>query len=134
MNKEKANDYIIPEIEGIYKMKDKVIDKFATCAFLAYNEYPLFKYLTNKNYDYETIKIIIKALIIAMQSQTIAISLNEEIKGISIFTYPGYTGTKTSKFLFWGGIKLIYKKFPNIFFRLLNYENNAMKLKKKVYK
>lgn len=50
---------------------------------------------------------------------------------MAIFIKPGYKGTPAIPFLFYGGFKLIFKNSFGVVFRLLNYENYAMKLKKK---
>ena len=51
--------------------------------------------------------------------------------GFAICLPPGFTGTKTLPFLYHGGINLVFRYGLKLIFKLLSYENFAMKLKKK---
>lgn len=124
-------DYKIPELNGIYEMTNENVDEFAECAALAYKDYPLFKYLTNDDYNYKVIKNIILSSIKSMNSQMLGLSNNKEFSATVILCPPGYSGSKALPFLLNGGLKLFFMKSPLIFFRLMNYENHAMKIKKK---
>ncbi len=121
----------IPEIDNLYKMTKKDIEKFAESATLAYKEYPLFKYLTRGKFEHKVIKNIISASLHSMGKDIIGISTEEDANAIAIFVPPNYTGSKVIPFLVGGGIKLPFITPIGIFFRLLRYENNAMRLKKK---
>ena len=127
----KSNKFNIPEINNLYIMSKKDIDKFAESATLAYKDYPLFKYLTQGKFKYNVIKNIISASIRSMGADIIGISVEEDANAIAIFVPPNYTGSKVIPFLIGGGIKLPFITPIGIFLRLLRYENYAMKLKKK---
>lgn len=130
MNNEVIDNNIV-ELNSFYKMGVDDIDKFATCAALAYQNYPLFDYLMCGEYDYEIVKKILAASIYAMPKQVVGYATDEEAKAVAIFAPPNYTGSKTIPFLANGGMELAFLSNPSLFFRLLNYENHAMKLKKK---
>ena len=124
-------DYKIPEFKGICKMTNENVEEFAECAALAYKDYPLFKYLTKDDYNYKVIKNIMFSSIKSMDTQMLGLSNNNDFAATVILCPPGYTGSKALPFLFNGGFKLFFMKSPLIFFRLMNYENHAMKIKKK---
>ena len=125
------NNINIPEINNLHKMRKKDIEKFSECATLAYKEYPLFRYLTQGRFEHKVIKNIISASLVSMGKDIIGVSTEEEANAVAIFVPPNYTGSKAIAFLFGGGLKLIFMTPIGIFFRLLRYENYAMKLKKK---
>ena len=127
----KVNKHNIPEIENLYKMNSQDIEKFAESAALAYKDYPLFKYLTHNRFEHDVIKNIIAASLNSMDTNIIGISTEEQANAIAIFVPPNYTGGKTIPFLIGGGFKLLKFTSAGIFFRLLRYENHAMKIKKK---
>lgn len=123
-------DYNIQEIENFYKMSKDNIDKFAECAALAYEKYPLFQYITNGKCDYKVIKTIIASSIYSMKNQVIGFSSDSDAKAVALFAPPKYTGSKAIPFLLGGGIKLGFLAPPSTFLRLLRYENHSMRLKK----
>ena len=49
-------EYDIFQVNDLHKMKKSNIPKYAECAALAYQNYPLFDYLLNGEYDYEIVK------------------------------------------------------------------------------
>ena len=124
----KLNKFSITEIDNLYKMNKKDIDKFAESATLAYKGYPLFKYLTQGKFEHKVIKNIIYASLHSMGTDIIGISTEEDANVIAIFVPPNYAGSKAIPFLIGGGLKL---PSIGIFLRLLRYENHVMKLKKK---
>lgn len=124
-------NYNIPEMDKFYKMDKKDINKYAECAAYAYEDYPLFKYVTNGSCNHEVIKTIIASSIYSMKNQALGFSNREDAKAVAIFTPPHYTGSKAIPFLLGGGIKLIFLAPLSTFVRLLRYENHSMKLKKK---
>lgn len=130
MKGNKIINYNIPEIKETYRMGKDDIDRFAECAALAYSKYPLFKYITKEKLDHNIIKKIIAASIYSMKDQVIGISNDKDANAVALFAPPKYTGSKALPFLLNGGIKLIFMAPPSTFFRLLRYENHAMKLKK----
>lgn len=125
------NKFDIPEINNLYKMTKNDIANFQESATLAYNEYSLFKYLTQGKFEHKVIKKIISASLHSMGKDIIGISTEEDAKAIAIFVPPNYTGSKVIPFLIGGGIKLPFITPIGIFLRLLRYENHAMRLKKK---
>ena len=129
MNDKIINNDIF-ELNHLYAMNKDNMDKFASCAALAYENYPLFDYLMNGEYDYTIIKKIISSSLYAMPKQVLGFSTDEEVNACAIFAPPYYTGSKAIPFLIGGGIELAFMANPSIFFRLLNYENYAMQLKK----
>lgn len=130
MKKTTKFEYDIPEIRELSHMGVEDIEKYAECAALAYHNYPLFHYLTNGSCDHEVIKTIIAASIHAMKQDVIGIATDDEANAIALFVPPQYKGTKTLPFLLNGGIRLSYMAPLSTFYRLLNYEGHAMKLKK----
>lgn len=130
MAKVLTNHYI-PEINNLYQMSDQDIEKFAETAALAYKDYPLFKYLTKGKFQHEIIKKIISASISSMKSEVIGLANESKAEAIALFVPPNYKGSKAIPFLMGGGLKLAFMTPPTIFFRLLRYENHAMRLKKK---
>ena len=130
MEKGRTVDYNISEISDLYRMRTEDIERFAECAALSYKDYPLFQYLTNGQCDHEVIKTIISSSIYSMKKQVIGFSTDADANAVALFAPPNYTGSKTLPFLLNGGIKLSYIAPFSTFFRLLNYESHAMKLKK----
>ncbi len=55
----------------------------------------------------------------------------ENYAAVALFIKPGYKGAPALPFLFKGGLKLLFKHSPSLYFRMINYENNAMKVKSK---
>lgn len=127
----KITKLYIPEIDNLYQMSERDIEKFAETAAQAYKEYPLFKYLTKGKFQHDIIKKIIAASICSMQENVIGIANESGAEAIALFVPPNYKGSKALPFLMGGGFKLALMTPPTIFFRLLRYENNAMRLKKK---
>ena len=127
----KNNNLIIRQIDKFYKMKKEDVEKFADCAALAYEDYPLFNYTTGGRGGYKLIKGIIYSSVNSIRNQIIAYSNNENADAVAIFAPPNYTGSKTIPFLLHGGLKLTFIAPPSTFIRLIKYENHAMKLKKK---
>lgn len=123
-------EYDIFQMNGLHKMEKSNIPKYAECSALAYQNYPLFDYLLNGEYDYEIVKKIISASIYAMPNKVVGLSSDYDVNAAVIFIPPYYTGSKTLPFLVNGEIELAVMSKPSIFLRLLNYENYAMKLKK----
>ena len=106
---------------------DNVLDSVA----LAYENYPMFNYIVNGKSQAESIKQIIKSSIVASKVEYIGLTFGENNEAVAIFIKPNYKGAPAVPFLFKGGFKLIFKHSPSIVFRLLNYENHAMKVKAK---
>lgn len=100
-------------------------------ATLAYENYPLFNYLVKNNSKAGSIKQILRASIRASKAESIGFSVGEKHYAMAIFMKPNYKGCPALPFLFLGGTELIFRNSPQIIFRLLNYENYAMKLKKR---
>ena len=98
---------------------------------LAYENYPMFNYLVGKPSKATSIKQIILSSILASKIDYIGLSVGDNNKAVAIFIKPNYKGAPALPFLFKGGLKLIFKHSLGIVFRLLNYENNAMKIKGK---
>lgn len=81
----KLNKFNIPEINNLYIMNKKDIDKFAESATLAYKDYPLFKYLTQGKFKHNVIKNIISASLHSMSTNIVGISVEEDANAIAIF-------------------------------------------------
>ena len=112
-------------------IKDKEIEKVLDSVALAYENYPLFNYLLGSESKAESIKQIIMSSLKAIKYEFIGISVGEDSEVVAIFMKPNYKGSPAVPFLLQGGIKLIFKYSFGILFRLLNYENYAMRLKEK---
>lgn len=115
----------------VYLMKPEDVDTFSESAALAFEDYPLFRYFVGTPYDYNAAKTILSASIKAMDRQAIGIASGKDGAALAVFVHPDYNGTPTLPFLSSGGIKLSFMQSPAIFIRLSNYENYAMRLKKK---
>lgn len=106
---------------------DKVLDSVA----LAYEDYPMFNYLTGGHSKASSVKQIIFSAIAANKVDYIGLTFGENNEAVAIFIKPNYKGVSILSFLFKGGFKLIFQHSLSIVFRLLNYENHAMKVKEK---
>lgn len=91
----------------------------------------MFNYLMGKSSKAGAIKQVIRCSILASKVEYIGLTLGENNKAVAIFIKPNYKGAPALPFLLKGGFKLIFKHSISIVFRLLNYENYAMKLKEK---
>lgn len=98
---------------------------------LAYEDYSMFNYIVNDKSQAGSIKQIIQSSIMASKVDYIGLTFGENNAAVAIFIKPNYKGTPALPFLFKGGLKLIFKHSLGIVFRLLNYENYAMKVKEK---
>ncbi len=98
---------------------------------LAYEDYPMFNYIVNGKSKAVSIKQIIQSSIMASKVHYIGLTFGDNNEAVAIFIKPNYKGAPAMPFLFKGGLKLIFKHSFGIVFRLLNYENHAMKVKKK---
>lgn len=110
---------------------DRDIGEVLNTVALAYEDYPMFNYLVKGNSNAASIKEIIQSSIMASKVDYIGLTLGENNEAVAIFIKPNYKGTPALPFLFKGGLKLIFKHSFGIVFRLLNYENHAMKMKAK---
>ena len=116
-------------ITSFFKNKD--VDRVLNSVALAYENYPMFNYIVNGTSKAESIKQIIKSSILASKVDYIGLTFGENNEAVAIFIKPNYRGAPALPFLFNGGLKLIFKHSLRIVPRLLNYENNAMKVKEK---
>lgn len=107
------------------------LDSACDSAASAYKSYPLFTYLLNKKCSEKQIKQILFSSLRAAKRNMVGLSFGKSDEAVAIFIKPGYKGTPAIPFLFCGGFKLILKNSFGVVFRLLNYENYAMKLKTK---
>ena len=116
-------------IASLFKNKD--VDRVLDSVALAYENYPMFNYIVSGKSKAGSIKQIIKSSILASKVDYIGLTFGENNEAVAIFIKPNYKGAPALPFLFRGGLKLIFKHSLGIVFRLLNYENYAMKVKKK---
>lgn len=107
------------------------IDEVLNSVALAYQDYPMFNYIVNGKSKAGSIKQIIKSSIMASKVDYIGLTFGKNNEAVAIFIKPNYKGAPALPFLFKGGLKLISKHSLGIAFRLLNYENHAMKVKAK---
>lgn len=112
-------------------IKTRELETALKSAALAYENYPLFNYLLEKNSKADLIIQILSASVKAIKSESIGFSVGGKHQAVAIFIKPNYKGVPVFPFLLSGGAKLILKHSPQIIFRLLNYEKYAMKLKKR---
>ena len=124
------NDCEIEGIKGFYKMNKDNVEKYAECAALAYNKYPLFEYIMGKKSSYKMLKAILAPSFASVKDSVLGISNNENADAVAIFAPPKYKGSKFIPFMLNGGIKLMFIAPPSTFLRLMKYENHTMKLKK----
>lgn len=110
-------------------IKSKDLNAVLESVALAYEDYPMFNYIVNGTSKAGSIKQIIKSSIVASKVDYIGLTFGENNEAVAIFIKPNYKGAPALPFLFKGGLKLIFKHSLGIIPRLLNYENNAMKVK-----
>jgi len=109
----------------------KNIDKALDSVALAYEDYPMYDYLVGGHSRAASIKRIILSSMVVSKVDYIGLSYGESDEAVAIFIKPNYKGAPALPFLFKGGFKLILMHSLSIVFRLLNYENHAMKIKEK---
>ena len=109
----------------------KNIDKALDSVALAYEDYPMFNYLVGGHSRAASIKRIILSSMVAGKIDYIGLSFGENNEAVAIFIKPNYKGASALPFLLKGGLKLFFMHSLSIVFRLLNYENHAMKIKDK---
>ncbi len=112
-------------------IQPKEISTVLDSVALSYEDYPMFNYLVKGNSKATSIKQIVQSSIMASKVDYIGLTFGENNEAVAIFIKPNYKGAPALPFLFRGGLKLIFKHSLGIVFRLLNYENYAMKVKKK---
>ena len=118
------------EEAGLYIVQKKDLDRLATVAADAYQDYPLHNWLTNGKYDAKASKLIMLISLKTMTEDAVIYADSEEINGFAAWLPFGFTGNKTLPFLMNGGLKLILHSGFGIIGRLLTYETYAMNLKK----
>lgn len=118
-------------LDNINIIKNKHINVVMDSVSLAYENYPMFNYLVGVKSKAVSIKQILISSITASKVDYIGLALGENNEAVAIFIKPNYKGAPALPFLFKGGLKLIFKYSFGIVFRLLNYENYAMKMKAK---
>lgn len=118
-------------IQNVNLIDPKDICRTLDSVALAYEDYPMFNYLVGGHSRAASIKRIILSSMVASKVDYIGLSFGENDEAVAIFIKPNYKGASALSFLFKGGLKLILMHSLSIVFRLLNYENHAMKVKKK---
>lgn len=118
-------------MEKVSLFENKDIGEVLISVALAYENYPMFNYIVNGKSKAGSIKQIIQSSIVADNVDYIGLTFGENNEAVAIFIKPNYKGAPALPFLFKGGLKLIFKHSLGIVFRLLNYENHAMKVKAK---
>ena len=116
---------------SVVLIDSKNVDKALNSVALAYEDYPMFNYLVGGHSKAVSIKRIILSSMVASKVDYIGLSFGEHNEAVAIFIKPNYKGAPALSFLFKGGLKLIFMHSLSIVFRLLNYEDHAMKIKEK---
>lgn len=116
---------------GLYIATFNDIENLANIAENAYENYPLHNWLSNGKYDAYLSKKIMSISLKAMIQKGIIYSDKKNSSGFAIWLPPGFKGTTPFSFIVNGGIPLIFNCGFSLVFKLLSYENFAMKLKKK---
>lgn len=119
------------EIQNVKLINPKDICRTLDSVALAYEDYPMFNYIVKGKSNAGSIKQIIHSSIMASKVDYIGLTFGENNEAVAIFIKPNYKGAPALPFLCKGGLKLILKHSLGIVFRLLNYENHAMKVKAK---
>lgn len=118
------------EKAGLYIVKKEDLEKLASVAADAYENYPLHNWFTKGKYDEKASKLIMQISLKTMVEDAVIYADSEEINGFAVWLPFGFTGSKTLPFLMNGGLKLILHAGLGIIGRLLIYETYAMNLKK----
>ena len=115
---------------GLYIAEKKDLDRMAEAAADAFQDYPLYNWLSKGKYDPVAAKLITKISVKAMMKDAVIYADSEEMNGFAVWIPIGFNGNKAIPFMLNGGMKLILHSGPGIIGRLVTFENYAMKLKK----
>ena len=119
------------ERNKVILINPKEISEALDSVALAYKDYPMFNYVFGNNGNIEPIKQIYKSSVTTSDFICLGVKVDGDYQAVAIFAKPNYKGVPTLQFLMNGGIKLLLKHSFGMAIRLLNYENNAMKVKSK---
>lgn len=112
-------------------MNKKDLDKAFDTIALAFDNYPMYNYVFGNNSKISSIKQVYKSSVTTDKFKCVGIILDGECKAVAIFAKPSFKGVSTVPFLLKGGFKLVLKHSLGVAFRLINYENHAVKIKSK---
>ena len=116
---------------GLYIITSEDIENLANIAGNAYENYPLHNWFSNGIYDTYLSQKIMEISLKAMLKKGVIYSDKKISSGFAIWLPPGFKGTTPFSFIVNGGISLLFHCGFSLIFKLLSYENFAMKLKKK---
>lgn len=116
---------------GLYLATYDDIENLTNIAGNAYENYPLHNWFSNGIYDTYFSQKIMKISLKAMLKKGVIYSDKKISSGFAIWLPPGFKGTTPFSFIVNGGIPLLFHCGFSLIFKLLSYENFAMKLKKK---
>lgn len=117
----------IAEEYGLYLLSESEIEKAAECSADAYIDHPLLKFFLGDYFDIKYLKQFWLATIGALKDEAMIVADSKEINGVSIWIPERFKGLRTFLFLKNGGNKIPMSSY----YRLINYENYAMKMKNK---
>lgn len=117
---------------GLYIATKKDINKLSENAMEAYQEYPLHIWFSGGSYNPQASKIIMQISLKTMMKKAVIYADSSEINGFAVWLPPGFKGTNSLLFLLNGGLRLIFYSGFGIIKKLIEYENAAMSLKKKI--
>ena len=120
----------IIEKEGLYIAQKKDVEKLASVAADAYQDYPLHNWFSNGKYDEKASKLLMLVTLKSMSEDAIIYADSEEFNGFAVWLPFGFTGSKALPFMLNGGLKFICYAGLGFMSRLLSYETYAMNLKK----
>lgn len=112
---------------GLYFLQETDIEAAAHCNADAYLDYELLKKILRDSFDDALLRKLWTISIQSLKNEALFVADSPEVNGVSIWTPPGFTGSKLLPFFKAGGLTL---PLP-ILLRLERYEQYAMKLKKK---
>lgn len=115
---------------GLYLPDEHELDRLAQVAADAYSDYPLHEWFCGGEYNPEASERIMRISLHAMIKDAVIYADSEELNGFAVWLPRGFTGLDALAFLFNGGLGLTCRTGPGILFRLLRYENLAMRIKK----
>ena len=118
----------IPEVQGLYRMREEDIPLFARCCASAYTDYPVFKAVCPDGYDPQSVIDIMTVNLKATRNSMLCLSPDSNVRAIAQWMPPGMAGTDAEKFDESGGEDLKVSMYPEVLEKLNTMESYCMEL------
>lgn len=116
------------KLHDLYEMKEYDIDKFSEILSEAFEDYSLFEYFCDNNYNFSKMKLFWKVALKASSKRACAVGDSLNLKGVAVFFPPEYKDIGILSYFKSGGYKLLTQIDV---VKMLKFDRFATKIKRK---